>query len=416
MRWSWRSWGVVAPLAVIALFALAGCAAGGASGGQTLSQQGNQRILSLAVDHFHPQLVYAGGDSGTIFDARPDRDVLFANKSDIPSGVNIAAILPDARTAGVVYAGTSRGLYKTSDFGATWQATGTGLPTGDTIAALATGASPTTLLAGTVQHGVYASADGGATWTARNSGLPSGAVNVNALLTEPSTGATFLAVDQVGLFASTDGGQQWRRSGQGLPTGADPLALAELPQKGLNPTGPTLYAGTSQGLFASKDGGASWSAVAAQTLSGGVVALAGDPGQPGALYAATSGALLRSMDGGATWTSLISGFSKPILTIVVVDGGAQPTVFATNDQVYRYPTLSTPAGSPVGGVLFLVVLVLVLATGFWAFRRVRRQMSETMRAYQEARAEGESSTGDAENTPAADDTPSPASRNGHKPG
>ena len=132
MRWSWPSWGVVAPLVVIALFALAGCAAGGANGGQTLSQQGNQRILSLAVDHFHPQLVYAGGDSGTIFDARPDRDVLFANKSDIPSCVNIAAILPDARTAGVVYAGTSRGLYKTSDFGATWQATGTGLPTGDT--------------------------------------------------------------------------------------------------------------------------------------------------------------------------------------------------------------------------------------------------------------------------------------------
>lgn len=407
-------WSGVGLLALMA-FLLAGCAVGGASGGQVLSQQGSQRILSLAVDRFHPQLVYAGGDSGTIFDARPDRDVLFNNQSDIPSGVRISAILPDTRTPGVVYAGTSRGVYKTSDFGATWQAWGKGLPDDDTIAILAFGTEAGALLCGTVQHGVYVSADAGATWTASNAGLPAGAVNVNALLTDPASGAIYLALDQAGLFTSTDGGQQWRRLGQGVPSAANPLSLAELPRGGLNPTGPTLYAGTSQGIYASKDGGATWTAVAAHTVSSSVSALAADPARPGALYAGTTTALLRSTDGGATWTPIITGFSKPILSLAVVDSGGQPAVFATDDQVYRYPSLATTGGGPSGGIVFLFLLVLLLGTGFWAFRRAQRQMRETMSHLEQTNTErAGGSDGDREKRP-EDTAPSHASQNGHKP-
>lgn len=407
-------WSGLGPLALVTLL-LAGCAAGGASGGQTLSQQGSQRILSLAVDHFQPRLVYAGGDSGTIFDARPDRDVLFNNTSDIPSGVDISAILPDTQTAGVVYAGTSRGVYKTSDYGSSWRATGTGLPGGDTIAVLAFGANTRALLCGTVQHGVYISADSGATWTASNAGLPTGAVNVNALLTDPATGAIYLAMDQAGLFSSTDGGQRWLRSGQGIPAAANPLSLAEIPQKGLNPAGPTLYAGTSRGIYASKDGGATWTAIATQATSVSISALATDPARPGALYAGTTTALLRSTDGGATWTPIITGLSKPILALAVVDTGGQPTVFATDDQVHRYPTLTTTGGSPTGALLFLVVLGLLLGTGFWAFRRAHRQMRETMSQFEQASATAATSDGDTDKQP-QDTAPSPASQNDHKPG
>lgn len=400
-------------LVALALLLLAGCAVGGATGGQTLTQQGNQRILSLAVDHFHPQLIYAGGDSGTVFNARGDRSVLFNNNSGIPSGVSIAAILPDTRTAGVVYAGTSNGVYKTTDYGQTWRAISSGLPSGDTIAVLVF-TQTHALLAGTVQHGVYASANGGA-WTASNSGLPAQAVNVNALLTDPSAGVVYLAMDQVGLFASTDGGQHWQRSGQGIPSAANPLSLAELPTKGLNSAGPTLYAGTSRGLFASKDGGSTWTALATQAVPEPVTALATDPAQPGALYAGTSTRVLRSTDGGATWTPLITSFSKPVLAVVVVETGGQPVVLATNDQVYRYPALTTTGGSPAGAILFLLVLLLVLATGFWAFRRVRSQMRETMAHQQRQLAAREGAEGETA-PPAEDASPSSVSQNGHRPG
>jgi photosystem II stability/assembly factor-like uncharacterized protein len=409
-----RGWWSGVTLVALVLVLLAGCAVGGATGGQTLSQQGNQRILSLAVDHFHPQLIYAGGDSGTVFNARGDRSVLFNNKSGIPSGVSIAAILPDTRTAGVVYAGTSNGVYKTTDYGQTWRAISSGLPSGDTIAVLTFAAQTHTLLAGTVQHGVYASADGGA-WSASNSGLPAKAVNVNALLADPDAGIVYLAMDQVGLFASTDDGQHWQRSGQGIPSAANPLSLAELPTKGLNSGGPTLYAGTSRGLFASKDGGSTWTALATQTIPEPVTALATDPAHPGALYAGTSSRALRSTDGGATWTPLITSFSKPVLAVVVVETGGQPVVFATNDQVYRYPALTTTGGSPAGAILFLLVLLLVLATGFWAFRRVRSQMRETMAHQQRQLAEREGAEGETQ-PPAEDASPSSVSQNGHRPG
>ncbi|HKV86285.1 MAG TPA: hypothetical protein VJN88_17165 [Ktedonobacterales bacterium] len=410
-----RGWWSGVTFVALALLLLAGCAVGGATGGQTLSQQGSQRVLSLAVDHFHPQLIYAGGDSGTVFNARGDRSVLFANKSGIPSGVSIATILPDTQTAGVVYAGTSDGVYKTSDFGQTWRAIGSGLPSGDTIGVLAFAARTHTLLAGTVQHGVYSSADGGAIWTASNAGLPAKAVNVNALLSDPNAGVVYLAMDQVGLFSSTDDGQRWQRSGQGIPSAANTLSLTELLTKGVNSAGPTLYAGTSRGLFTSTDGGAHWTSLAAQAIGEPVTALATDPAQPGALYAGTATRVLRSMDGGATWTPLITSFSKPVLTVVVVETGGHPVVFATNDQVYRYPALTTTGGSPAGAILFLLVLLLVLATGFWAFRRVRRQMSETLAHQQQQLAEREA--GEGEKQPSAeDDSPSPASRNGHRPG
>jgi photosystem II stability/assembly factor-like uncharacterized protein len=329
--------------------------------------------------------------------------------------VRIAAILPDTQTAGVVYIGTSNGVYKTTDYGQTWRASGSGLPSGDTIGALAFAAHTRTLLAGTVQHGVFASADGGATWAASNSGLPAKAVNVNALLADPDAGIVYLAMDQVGLFASTDDGQHWQRSGQGIPSAANPLSLAELPTKGLSSAGPTLYVGTSRGLFASKDGGSTWTALATQTIPEPVTALATDPAHPGALYAGTSSRALRSTDGGATWTPLITSFSKPVLAVVVVETGGQPVVFATNDQVYRYPALTTTGGSPAGAILFLLVLLLVLATGFWAFRRVRSQMRETMAHQQRQLAEREGAEGETQ-PPAEDASPSSVSQNGHRPG
>src|SRR3989449_3553889 len=111
--------------------------------------------------------------------------------------------------------------------------------------------TPTTLYAGT-SGGVFKSTDGGASWSA------SGLINVSALAIDPLTPTTLYAGTSVfgGVFKSTDGGVSWNATGS-LPGAVfvfDPL------------TPSTLYAGTVGAspdylgdLYKSTDGGASWS-------------------------------------------------------------------------------------------------------------------------------------------------------------
>ena len=113
--------------------------------------------------------------------------------------------------------------------------------------------TPTTLYAGT-PGGVFKSTDGGASWSA------SGLIKPSVLAIDPLTSTTLYA-GSGGVFQSTDGGASWSASGRLAPW---PGAVAALAIDPLTPT--TLYAGTvgyspdSLGdLYKTTDGGASWS-------------------------------------------------------------------------------------------------------------------------------------------------------------
>ncbi|MCK6555663.1 hypothetical protein L6Q96_13955 [Candidatus Binatia bacterium] len=122
--------------------------------------------------------------------------------------IDVQAIATHSQGRGVVYAGTSAGLFMSEDDGATWSAE---LLEGRSVAALTVNpAHPTTLYAGTPGDGVFASEDGGKDWEAINDGLING--NVEALAVNPLRPRT--------LYAGTAGGGVFV-FGQVLPCDGD---------------------------------------------------------------------------------------------------------------------------------------------------------------------------------------------------
>jgi hypothetical protein len=407
---TWLSrWLLIAPLLAIGVL-LASCDAPQNTPWQALGTQDGGRVLSLAVDPFRSNLVYAGTANGTVYRLLSTTAAHPLPGVGIPAQAAVGALLPDPQVKGTLYAATSGGLYVSTDDGDHWQVRGSGLPPGDSVNALIFGADTQTLLAGSAHHGAYLSHDRGASWTPADGGLPTGAT-VNALLRASAGGAVLAALDGAGIVASTDGGQTWQPGVAGLPAKADVYALAELPAQGLASGGPTLYAGTSGGIFASTDGGHSWSAPAAGAAGAAVHALAANLAHPGTLYAGTEQTVLRSTDGGRQWSEVAPGLTQPVAAIVTApQAGGQSVVFVAADRVRRYPAFAGQSSNPLGAAANILVIVVVLAAGAWAYLSTRRRLTQGLAT---AGQPWRPSSSDA--APPAGASDEKARANGHRP-
>jgi photosystem II stability/assembly factor-like uncharacterized protein len=266
--------------------------------------QPSQSIGAIAVAPSNPNIVYAASGEGL---HRPDLSV-------------------------------GDGIYKSMDAGKTWQHLG--LRDGEQIPALAVDSrDPNKLFAAVLGHpyganeerGIYRSTDGGATWT-------------KVLYKDASTGGSDVAIDLTnpdvvyaslweetlgpwedgntydgtkgGLFKSTDGGDTWKPLTKGLPENVVHIQVA------LSASDPNrLYAtlatsheggygsGAGLGVYRSDDAGENWYKATddprpALKIGGGDLPIAKvDPKNPDVVYSASI-VTERSVDGGKTWMSL----------------------------------------------------------------------------------------------------------------
>ncbi len=275
---------------------------------------------------------------------------------------------------GVYYmAATDGGIWKSTDYGRTWDPIFDGQDTGS-IGALAVAPSdPNILYAGSgeglrrpdlsVGDGVYKSTDAGTTWT--HLGLRDG-MQIGAIAIDPrNPDRVFAAVlghpygsnPERGLYRSTDGGQSWQKvlGPNDGDTGAETVVI--------DPRNPnTVYAALwasrnppwrlrdvlqlfqNGGLYKSVDGGTTWT----QLRSGlppniGRIGLAIAPGDSQRIYAWVNDdkgcGIYRSSDAGASWSEVNSeprvcsrgdDFSG-----IAVDPSDRDVVFAANTQTYR---------------------------------------------------------------------------------
>lgn len=223
-----------------------------------------------------------------------------------------------------LYVGTSGGVFKSTDKGATWTAVNAGLVSTAIRALLL--APDGTLYAGTDSGGVYKSTNKGGIWTAANGGVAT--KMVNALARTPN--GTLYAATDGGVFRSTDKGATWTIGAPAVSGGdfnifTNALALA--------PDG-TLYAGTEgYGVFISTDKGATF---APTNVNFGFVkslALAPD----GTLYAGKDKGLYKSTDKGVTWTDASGGYASLISKVEALFVAPDGTLYAgmSNWGVYR---------------------------------------------------------------------------------
>jgi len=195
-----------------------------------------------------------------------------------------------------------------------WTSHGPGVPT---IYALAIDPeSPATLYAGT-STGVFKSTDGATTWQPATTGMPE-YIYVNALAIDPTRAATLYAGTDsggfgtdAGVFKSTDGATTWQPATTGMPEYTYVKALAIDPTRAA-----TLYAGTDSGVFKSRDGATTWQALNTGLPDyGRVGALAIHPATPTTLYAGTDGVGVFSIQQVAsTPTKTVTATQTPIAT------------------------------------------------------------------------------------------------------
>ena len=286
-------------------------------------------VFSLAIDPATPARVYAGTARGiarstdgglswnTSLSVAP-----MARLSNLGPTIAIGLVLSiaiDPLTPTTLYAGTGQGVFKSLDGGANWFLNNTNLNTASTRALVVDPINPAILYSGG-EFGVYRSTNGATNWQAVNSSL--GNQTVRALAINPVTSTTLYAATAGGIYRSVTSGAGWAAFNNGLGNlSAQALAI--------DPATPaTIYVGTAAGVFKSLNGGTNWNAASVGLTTSNVNSLAISPAAPDTIYAGTTNGMFKSLDAGQTWTRQTNSFSISDFLCVAVNPQTPNTVFA----------------------------------------------------------------------------------------
>jgi photosystem II stability/assembly factor-like uncharacterized protein len=304
-------------------------------------------VFSVIVDATDSSVVYASACSG-IYKSENAGD-LFHKLQGIPFSARRTRVLKqDPNSPGTVYAGTTEGLWKTTDGGKTWKhATNSEIVVNDV---LIDPRNSNRVLLATDRSGVLASDNGAQTFTASNHGYTHRYVS-SILADQNDPNAILVGVvndrEWGGVFSTRDGGQSWQQKSAGLG-GRDVFALQQTANGG-------LIAGTNKGMFLLDRSASQWrpinnivnEKVAARVVKGKKGAKAAKTPAvvvrsvldarvsdievtPRRWLAATSAGLLSSSDQGKSWTG------GPVLgktDFVAVESEGELVVAATRTNV-----------------------------------------------------------------------------------
>lgn len=279
-------------------------------------------VFSIVIDGAQPTNIFISACSGIY---RSDSaGELFRKIQGIPYSARRTRMLQmDPVDHNIVYAGTTEGLWKTIDGGATWKhMTGSNIIINDV---LIDPRQPSRVLLATDRSGVLASDDGGVTFTASNRGFSHR--QAAALLVDRNNSNVLYAgvlndKEFGGMFVSRDAGQTWKQNSDGLD-GRDVFVLRQGADN-------SLVAATDHGLFALPANASRWiprdlplakpqaavlrkastRTTATTELAPRVTVL-----ELGAdkWFAATSNALFVSSDSGVTWRAeSLPGIGVPV--------------------------------------------------------------------------------------------------------
>jgi hypothetical protein len=319
--------------------------------GQSWTELGQQSpswdlpIIALVVDaSTSPRTLYAGTGIGTILSSSdgcltwnrvfqgPSSTVIRCGNTFRAATNNcVMALAVDPSAPSNVYAGTSAGVYKSSDRGATWNPFNTGLSS----TAVQQGVIGLTFDGGTLYagapDGLYKLTPGASSWTSTSL-----AVDVGNIAIDPTTvpHIIYTSSQSSGLYKSADGGSTWTALGSGSVFSSIAVDTSTSP--------PTLYAydgyDANNYLARSSDGGMTWAILPDPGLSQNipVVTIAFDTSQmPPTLYVLDSNAgIFKSADSGASWTTIEeANIAQGALTLDPTTGSATTpaTLYAGSD-------------------------------------------------------------------------------------
>ncbi len=208
----------------------------------------------------------------------------------------IYSLAIDPNNSNIVYAATSKGMYKSIDAGTNWQTINSGLPH-DLCMTVLINPSNSNVLYVTLwvepsspvwKGGVYKSIDAGNTWIEKNMGLPQvvGSVsgltnNFPSLLIDKNNPETLYVgnipwTPDPGVYKTSNGGDSWiwqtrsEAPNKNLDLGWIPDASIGAMKMAIDPSNSNrLYFGTSMHLFKTENAGNSWDYIYTDSINTG---------------------------------------------------------------------------------------------------------------------------------------------------
>jgi len=290
-------------------------------------------IGSIAVADSDPNIVYVGtGSDGARSNVSTGRGVYkttdggrtwtFAglyNAGQIgalrihPTNPNIAWV---SATGDLFKANSERGIFKTTDGGATWRKT---LYVSDTVGAMDVEIQPGnpsvvyawmsrlerkpwTIISGSKEGGFYKSTDGGESFTKIATGLPGDLIGKgNLAVTAAKPDRVYALIEALpggGFYRSDDSGQTWTLVNPQASLLQRPFYYTTL---GADPTNADVVYAGAEGFFKSTDGGKSFTSM--RTPHGDNHDIWISPKDGNVMVQANDGGANVSTDGGRTWST-----------------------------------------------------------------------------------------------------------------
>ncbi len=292
-------------------------------------------IGALAVAPSNPNVIYAGTGEADIRSDFDTGDGVYkstdAGKTWSYAGLRdthmIAAIVVDPRNPKIAYAASmghvfkpnaARGVFKTTDGGATWRKVlfiddNTGAndlsmdPHNPNVLYAATWQAqrvPWKLTSGGSGSGLYKTTDGGVRWKkiSANPGFaagPLGKVGVSIAASNPRVVYAIVQAHEGGVFRSDDAGATWRRVNSEMKLRQRAFYYMAI---SVDPTNPQVaYAPEVDGVYKTANGGRTFTLLEPPHGDNHIVWV--NPRHPKILLVGNDGGGTVSVDGGQTWSS-----------------------------------------------------------------------------------------------------------------
>ena len=171
-------------------------------------------VTAIAINSKDPTVLYGGTTGGMYRSEDGAMTWKKINNGLIPESelmasmaLGVNAIEIDHINPDVVYVGTTKGLYRTTTKGESWERIGQSISEPFISSIVLHPSDPSVIYVGG-PGGVWKSADGGKSWQTHNAGLAT--LNIRAIAMEPKNLRTLYAgTNGSGLYRSTDAGQKW---------------------------------------------------------------------------------------------------------------------------------------------------------------------------------------------------------------
>jgi photosystem II stability/assembly factor-like uncharacterized protein len=286
-------------------------------------------VTAIAVDPVRPGTVWAGLTGivrGGLVVRSDDHGRTFTEVRSFPhrAGARVVAV---AAVAGrrVVAVGGDYGIELTEDDGRTWRASAPALDPGSGVSFLAFHPDREgVLFCGSFRH-PFRSTDVGRTWTRIATGMVED-TEVFAIDFARDAPGTFWAATCGWVYRSTDGGTSWTRFKEGLTDRRTHVVRVD-------PRDPSrILAGTTGGLFESRDAGKSFRRIGPEMV---VNALVFDPRRPNVLLIGTEAeGVLLSEDGGLSVTEANRGLAEARVSSVALTASGKVVVARAADGAH----------------------------------------------------------------------------------